>query len=159
MRLTGAWRWRLCAAGLVSLLAPVTAQGQAAPQASAPGACGRAAFEAVVAQAADKLRTLTQQHSPVFQGKLRALKDKRGWSHEQFMAEGARFVQDDKIADYEEKSSQLLDRINNAGSGTGAAAADCQRLGDLQTTMTSLVDIQTAKWTYMNATIDAELAK
>jgi hypothetical protein len=158
MKLTGAWR-RPCAAGLASMLAPFAALGQTAPQPSPAGDCSRAAFEAVVAQAADKLRTLTQQHSPVFQGKLRALKDKRGWSHEQFMAEGARFVQDDKIADYEEKSSQLLDRINNASGGSGAAAADCQRLGDLRATMTSLVDIQTAKWTYMNATIDAELAK
>jgi hypothetical protein len=122
--------------------------------------CQRAEFEAVVASAADTLRTLTQQNSPAFQAKLRALKDKRGWSHDQFMVEGTRFVHDDKIAALEEKSGNLLARINDAGGEvSGRAGPDCAKLGELKGHMATLVDIQKAKWLYMFTTIDAELAK
>jgi hypothetical protein len=133
-----------------------------AQPASVPGAssaCGRNEFEAVVASAGDALRTLTQQNSPTFQGKLRALKDKRGWSHDQFLAEGTRFVRDEKIAEFEEKSGHLLARINDIGGGNSQPGSDCSKLAELKSHMTSLVDVQTAKWSYMFANIDAELAK
>ncbi len=155
---TGSWRQRLGVAALALLPAtPVPAQTAPAPPAGV--ACSRAEFEAVVSEAAEKLRGLTQQKSPQFQGKLRSLKDKRGWSHDQFMTEGARFVADDKIAGYEEKSGQLLARLNGAGGDVVAAGTDCARLAELQATMASLVDLQSEKWTYMFGLVDAELAK
>jgi hypothetical protein len=133
---------------------------QSAPGPSAASACDRADFEAVVAGAGDRLRTLTQQNSPNFQGKLRALKDKRGWSHDQFLAEGTRFVRDEKIAEFEEKSGQLLARINDIdGATSGQQGNDCSKLAELKAHMSSLVDIQTAKWSYMFTNIEAELAK
>jgi hypothetical protein len=136
------------------------AVAQPAPGAGVISACVRTDFEAVVARAGDTLRALTQQNSPNFQGKLRALKDKRGWSHDQFLAEGTRFVRDEKIAEFEEKSGQLLARINDiGGSNSGQAGTDCAKLAELKSHMTSLVDIQTAKWAYMFTNIDAELAK
>ena len=122
--------------------------------------CARADFESVVASASDALRSITQQNSPAFQAKLRALKDKRGWSHDQFMAEGARFVRDDKITAFDDKSGDLLARINDAGGGgAGEAKANCSQLADLKANMAALVEIQTAKWTYMFANIDVELAR
>ncbi len=128
---------------------------------SAQVTCDRTEFETVVSSAADALRSITQQNSPPFQGKLRALKEKRGWSHEQFMAEGARFVRDDKIAAFDEKSGDLLARINDAGSGGNGAPGQgtCAQLADLKSNMAALVEIQTAKWSYMFANIDAELAR
>ncbi|MEQ1648284.1 MAG: hypothetical protein ABL898_06835 [Hyphomicrobiaceae bacterium] len=120
--------------------------------------CQRTDFEAVVDGAAETLRSLTQQHSPVFQGKLRQLREKRGWTHEQFLAEGAKFVRDEKIAEYDDKSEQLLARINSAGDG-GGKTPDCALLATLKGNMTALVETQNAKWTHMFSKLDAELVK
>lgn len=127
---------------------------------AAPEPCVRTDFEAVVDGAAETLRVLTQKNSPSFQAKLRALKDKRGWNHDQFLAEATRFVRDDKITEFEDKSGELLARINGAGSDAGPQKAiDCTQLPDLKANMAALVALQTAKWAYMFGNIDAELAK
>jgi hypothetical protein len=119
--------------------------------------CQRTDFEAVVDGAAETLRSLTQQHSPIFQGKLRQLREKRGWGHEQFLAEGAKFVRDEKITEYDDKSEQLLARINSAGDG-GGKTPDCALLATLKANMAALVETQNAKWSHMFGKLDAELS-
>ncbi len=156
MRWREQWSVALWALTLICLTG-ASARAQAVSGTAA--ACQRTEFESVVASAADALRSITQQNSPAFQAKLRALKEKRGWSHEQFMAEGTRFVRDDKIAAFDEKSGDLLARINNAGSTSLQTETNCAQLTDLKANMAALVDIQTAKWTYMFANIDAEIAR
>ena len=123
--------------------------------------CARADFEGVVNQAAAVLRDLTQQTTGPFQAKLRTLKDKRGWNQQQFVKDGAQFVRDERIIEFDEKSEDLLARINGAGaSGQGeAATGDCNLLADLKANMAALVEAQKTKWTYMFAKIDEELAK
>lgn len=154
-------RWRLAA--LVALAPAVCLGVMALPasgHAQTPANCARADFEAVVDDAGEALRQLTQKNSPQFQAKLRALKEKRGWSNEQFLTEGARFVRDDKIAALEDKSSGLLAKINDAGGEAGnATAVDCKRLDGLKSDLAALVAIQQQKWAYMFTNIDAELAK
>ncbi len=141
-------------AGLLAIAVTESVRAQGA------ATCARADFEAVVDDAGELLRQLTQKNSPQFQGKLRALKEKRGWSNEQFMAEGARFVRDDKIAALEDKSYSLLAKINGAGGEAGnTGAVDCKRLDGLKSDLAALVAIQQEKWTYMFTNIEAELAK
>jgi hypothetical protein len=140
------------AAMLVALVAgPAVAQ-------RAP--CVRGDFETVVADAATALRELTDEKTPLFQQKLRALKDKRRWSHDQFMAEAAPLVQDDRIAELDQRSGELLARINGMGAeGTSAAAPNCRLLADLKASMQALVDTQKAKWAYMLEKVEKELAR
>lgn len=144
-------RWRTGVAFGVVLAALVAGDARAQ-------GCSRTDFEAVVDQASATLRDLVQRNTAEFQGKLRALKAKRGWTHDQFMSEGARFVRDDKIAEYDERSEGLLARINQ-GSDGGGKTPDCGMLGDLRATMATLIEVQEAKWRHMSTTIDAELAK
>lgn len=123
-----------------------------------PGACSRPEFETVVETAATTLRDLSARNKPGFQDKLRTLKDKRGWSTEQFMQEAAIYVQDDKIADLDRRSGELLTRLNTMGeAGAAAKVPDCKLLGDLRATMKSLVDAQVEKWTYMFAKLEKAL--
>ena len=151
------WRTIWSSAALVVLASATCALPQQVPL---PGTCARADFEAIVDGTGETLRALTQKNSPAFQAKLRALKDKRGWSHEQFLAEGARFVADNKISDYDGQSSTLLAKINGAGDEAGSAAAvDCARFGALKADLAALVAIQNEKWAYMFGNIDAELSK
>ena len=151
------WTTIWSVAALVMLASASSARPQQVPLA---GICVRADFEAIVDGTGETLRAVTQKNSPAFQAKLRALKDKRGWSHEQFLAEGARFVADTKISDYDGRSSTLLAKINGAGDEAGSGAAvDCVRFGTLKADLAALVAIQNEKWAYMFGNIDAELSK
>jgi len=124
------------------------------------GGCGRPDFEAVVETAASTLRDLTNKNKPGFQDKLRVLREKRGWTAEQFMREAAIYVQDDTIAELDRRSGDLLTRINTMGeAGASAKAPDCKLLADLRAAMKGLVDAQTEKWTYMFTKLDKALGQ
>ncbi len=130
------------------------------PSSSAGADCQRTDFEAAVGEAAEALRNLNQTNKPAFQGKLRQLKTKRGWTHDQFLAEAAPIVQDTRIAAYDEQSSAFLAKIERLGAeGTAAEAPDCARLEDVRQSMRSLVDVQNAKWAYMFERIGTELGR
>lgn len=122
--------------------------------------CARPEFEIVVGEAAAALRDLTQKNKPVFQARLRLLRDKRGWTQDQFLKEAQPLVQDDKIAGYDEQSSAFLAKIEAMGSsGAGGGDTSCKALALVRAQMKSLVDVQTAKWAYMFERIDRELVK
>ena len=125
-----------------------------------PATCQRADFENAVDEASAGLRDMTLANTPVFQAKLRQLKEKRGWSYDQFMTEAAPLVRDEQIASFDQESETLLLRINNLGEAGGAPAApDCKLLVEVRRTMQALVDTQKSKWAYMFDKIGRELAK
>jgi len=127
---------------------------------AALGECARSDFEAVVDSAAGSLRDMNAANKPKFQDKLRQLRDKRGWTQEQFVKEATPFVLDNQIATYDHQSALLLERIAAGGeAGASAATPDCAMLDSLKASMKLLVDTQAAKWSYMTDRIDAELAK
>jgi hypothetical protein len=141
-------------------VAPFAPPDLVAPKAAPGGVCAKADFEAVVDEAAGALRDLNLQNKPAFQEKLRQLKDKRGWSHDAFLKEAAPFVRDDKIAVYDQESERLLTDISTLGQeGAEAPTPDCALLAGLKTRMQTLVDTQTAKWTYMFQKLDTALAQ
>jgi hypothetical protein len=145
-------------AALLMLSLAVAAHAQEG--APATQACTKADFEAVVDEAAAALRDLNMKNKPAFQEKLRQLKDKRGWSHDQFLQEGTQFVRDDKIAVFDQDSEQLLSDISSQGQeGAEAKTPDCALLTDLRGRMKTLVETQTAKWAYMFQKLDAALAQ
>lgn len=145
-----ALRRAICAA---LLFCPGASQAEDQP-------CGRADFEAVVEEAASGLRDLNTENKPVFQDKLRQLKIRRAWTHDQFLREAAPFVRDEKIEEMDVAIEELLGAIASMGQeGAAAKKPDCALLLELRARMKVLVETQTAKWTYMFSKIDAELAK
>jgi hypothetical protein len=148
---------RAACGGAALLLALLCAGGEAPAQAPQ---CAKADFEAVVNEAGSALRDLNRQNTPTFQSKLRELKDKRGWSNDQFLKEAEPFVRDPEIVALDQKSEQLLVQITGAGQQGGSKVGpDCTMLGDLRAALKSLVETQKSKWTYMFAKIDKEIAK
>lgn len=146
--------WGMVAVVLLAL--PVASQKAAAQ----PSQCAKNDFEAVVNEAGAALRDLNRENTPRFQGKLRDLKDKRGWGNDQFLKEAEPFVRDGEIVVYDQKSEQLLNRITGGGQqGVTGAAPDCAVLAELRAAMKVLLETQKAKWTHMFAKIDKELAK
>jgi hypothetical protein len=145
----------LAALGMVWLAASAYAQGAAPPQ-----ECAKADFEAVVDEAAAALRDLNMKNKPAFQDKLRQLKDKRGWSHDQFLKEGTQFVRDENIEVFDQDSERLLSDISAQGQeGAEAKTPDCALLLELRARMNVLVETQTSKWSYMFEKLDAALAQ
>jgi hypothetical protein len=128
----------------------------AAPQ---PATCTKSDFEAVVKEAGASLRELNGKNTPVFQAKLRELKDKRKWSSEQYLKEAQPLVRDETIAGYDKRSEELVARITAAGQPETPAAPDCTLLAELRADLKTLVETQQAKWTHMFARIEQELAK
>lgn len=123
-------------------------------------ACARTDFEGVVAEAAGTLVDMNNRNTPLFQEKLRALKDKRSWTYDEFVKQAAPLVADDRISAYDQKSADYLLRINSMGDeGANAAKPDCKLLDSLRANMSALVDTQTQKWSYMFGKVDAELAR
>lgn len=117
-------------------------------------------FETVVDQSAEALRGLNALKKPVFQDKLRQLKDKRGWTQDQFLKEAAPFVKDNEIDVFDQRSNDFLVKISTMGEeGSAAKSPDCTMLMQLRVFMNLLVDTQNAKWTYMFGKLDGELAK
>ncbi len=148
-------RRMVCRSGLAVLIVLIAAQARVHA-----AACTRGDFEAVVDEAAAALRDLNQKHRPDFQEKLRQLKEKRGWSHDEFMKEAVSYVKDEKIEVYDRSSNELLDKISTMGQeGAVAKTPDCAVLQDLRGRMAKLVETQTAKWTYMFDKLGAELEK
>ncbi len=122
--------------------------------------CAKAEFEVVVGEAAAALRELNIQNKPVFQAQLKQLREKRGWNHDQFLREAAPFVQDDKIAEYDQRSQDFLERIQTMGAEAPAARdQSCKALAEVRGYMKSLVEVQTAKWSYMFGRVQTELKK
>jgi hypothetical protein len=125
-----------------------------------PTTCAKEDFESVVEVAAGSLRDLNNQNRPVFQEKLRALKEKRNWSHDEFIDKAKPFVKDDKTAVYDETTDELLSAIASMGQeGATASTPNCALMLKLRARMKALVDTQSAKWSYMFQKLDGELAK
>lgn len=122
--------------------------------------CSKADFEAVVDEAAASLRTLNQINRPRFQTRVRELANKRGWTHDQLMSNGAELVRDEKIEEFDQRSDRLLQRISNMGdAGRNAREPDCRLLDELRGHMRDLIEMQQAKWTYMLDKLAREQAK
>jgi hypothetical protein len=144
----------LCGLLLAWGTAPVAAQGGG----SATESCTRQDFETVVESAASALRDLNQRNAPGFQDKLRLLRERRNWTAEEFMDKAAPFVQDERISGYDQRSNDLLMKINTmGGAGASADTPNCKLLEELRATMKALIDTQIEKWAYMFAKIERGL--
>ena len=136
---------------------PAGAQGASTAAATNP-TCTKLEFEAVVENAAASLRDLNARNAPGFQDKLRLLRDRRKWSAEEFMEKAAPFVQDERIAAYDQRSTDLLMKLNSVGAaGASSNVPDCKLLEELRSTMKALIDTQIEKWAYMFAKIERGL--
>ena len=123
-------------------------------------ACKREAFEEAVDLSAAALRDLTGLNRPVFQIRLRELKDKRGWDHNQFLREAAPIVQDTRTDAFDKESANLLEEIARMGAeGSAAAPPDCEALARLKSHMEALVDAQRGKWAYLIGKVEQELGR
>lgn len=142
--------------GVLTLSLVLTFGGLASSAAHA-AACAKDDFAAVVDQSGQVLRALAAENKAPFQDKLRQLKQKNGWTDQQFLTEARPYVVDDRIKALDEEANGLLTGIATLGDTSGAKQPDCTVLDSLKGNLAMLVDVVKAKWRYMDEKIDAAL--
>jgi hypothetical protein len=149
---------RIALAGAVSIAAAMSCGVAFAEEPAL--ACTREEFQSVVEETSAHLREVNSKNRPEFQTKLRQLKAKYKWTHDEFMKHAKPFVRDDKTKVFDRSTEELLSAIASMGNeGASAAKPDCAMLLELRARMNVLVETQNAKWSYLFQKINAELAK
>lgn len=138
---------------------------------AAAAECDRQAFAAVVSQAGGELAAMNEAQKKIFQEKLLLLRTRQGWSDTDYVAKATPFVQDSRIAAFDESNKALLGKIPQLGAGAapepalaGAAASSggpdaqhCAMLVELRALMSTMVENTRAKWGYMLGKVDGAL--
>jgi hypothetical protein len=154
-------RMRLLASAAVLLLIP------AATLSAAAADCGREAFSAVVSQASGELAAINNAQKAGLHEKLQLLKARQGWADGDFVSKATPFVQDAKIAEFDQGNKSLLARVPQLGAPPSLAGAvstlpgtddrNCAMLQELRGLMAQVVENTRAKWTYMLGKVDGAL--
>ncbi len=133
--------------------------------------CDQAAFSAVVDEARSRLEALNTTNKQEFQQKLSALREKRGWSKDDFVKNARPLVQDAEIASFDARHEELLTKVPQIGQAdrpvaslAGIAPAiepasdkRCVMLDELRGLMGQVIENTRAKWAYMHGKTDAML--
>jgi hypothetical protein len=129
--------------------------------------CGRDAFAAVVSHAGAELTAMNTAQKAGLHEKLQLLKARQGWADADFVAKATPFVQDAKIAEFDQGNTTLLARVTQLGAPAalaGAAASlpsaedrSCAMLEELRALMGRVVENTRAKWAYMLGKADTAL--
>lgn len=135
--------------------------------------CDQAAFSAVVDEARTQLQALNTKNKTEFHQKLDALREKRGWSKDDFVKNARPLVQDSEISSYDARHEALLARVSQIGQADQpvaslasiAPAAEpapdkrCVMLDELRSLMGRVIENTRAKWAYMHDKTDAALSQ
>lgn len=129
--------------------------------------CDREAFTAVVGEVSAELAALNAAQKAALHEKLQLLRARQGWADADFVAKATPFVQDAKIAEYDQGIKTLLARVPQLGAPAALAAVapslpaseprNCTTLQELRALLAQLVDNTRAKWGYMLAKADGAL--
>lgn len=128
-------------------------------QAAEAQTCTREAFRKIVDDAGAALRQLHATTQPQVQAGFRRLKEKNGWSEDDYLDKANEFLVDDKTEAFDAKASELLSKLDKLADDTPAApGADCPRLTELEATSLELQATVRAKTTYILRRLDQAAA-
>lgn len=114
--------------------------------------CGKAAFQAVVAEASTTISGMNEQNKAIFQEKLLKLKTSAGWSDGDYVAKATPFVKDARTAELDAANQALLAKVQTLGDAASADKA-CDALSRLKATMAEVIENTRAKWDHMIAKV------
>lgn len=129
--------------------------------------CSREAFSKIVSDVSAELAALNAAQKAGFHEKLQLLKARQGWADGDFVTKATPFVQDAKIAEFDQSNKSLLARVPQLGAPASLAGVapslpsgddrNCAMLQELSGLMTQLVANTRAKWAYMLGKVDVAL--
>ena len=119
--------------------------------------CTPEQFRKVVDEAGAVLRRLNAESQPGLQGGFRKLKNKFGWSDDEYMDKANALLSDRQSEAYDAKAGELLVKLDQLNEGPVGSVQDCARLGELEATALELQATVKVKTRYMLARIDGQL--
>ncbi len=115
-------------------------------------------FAAAVDVSGAALRSFNAKALPELRAKLRALKEKRGWSEDTYEQKALDSVRDQKISEYDRTAEDLITKIDTLGRPLDGQPLDCTKLSELNAAGLELLAVMKAKSSYTLAKLDAEMA-
>lgn len=116
-------------------------------------ACTADRIAAVIDTTGQKLRQYNSETQPRLQGRMRQLGERNGWSSSEIEEKGYALISDDETRKLDEQAGALLTRLDRLGRETPS----CERLAELETVSTQLLEVSAAKGAQMSARLDAAL--
>ncbi len=129
-----------------------------APDGALAEICPADQFRKVVDDAGAALRRVNTESRPRIDSGLRRLKDKFGWSEDDYTEKANALLSDAKSEGYDVTASELLARLDRLSGEGQSGKAECGLLADLESTALELQATVRVKTQYMLSRIDATLA-
>lgn len=117
----------------------------------------RDAVRRLVDEAGARLRVLTAETQPKVQARLRQLRERRGWMDAAGEEKAAAILTDGRTVELDNKSAQLLARIDELAEDGTSEKVDCSRIGELEAASLELQATVRAKSQHMLARLDQEI--
>ena len=139
-----------CSAGLIDA-APAFAEQ--------PAACRAAGFATAVDKSGATLRAFTLDAQPKLQERMRRYSEVKKLDNADYEAAALDAINDDKLTALDEKSANMLLRIDSLGRVAEGTEPDCSKLNDITTLSRDLLAVMKEKSDYMLARLDAKIAE
>lgn len=127
--------------------------------AAAPATCTADDFGLAVDEAGARLRAFNAEASPKLQAKLKALKDKKGWSGPDADDKSHDFLHDQRLDSLDEQANELLVNIDTLGRPPENQPPDCSKLDELRAASSELLTVMRTKSSYTIAKIEGEVGR
>ncbi len=121
--------------------------------------CTAESYGAAVDAAAADIRAFNSDAQPKLQEKLKALKTKKGWSDESFEEKGLDYLRDARIAELDQKTSELYTKIDTLGRPDPGQPVDCAGLAELKAAGSEMLAVLKTKSAYLTEKIDKEIGQ
>jgi hypothetical protein len=135
---------------LAPLLAPATVSA---------ATCTAKEFADAVDQSGASLRALTLEAQPKLQERMRRYKAAMNLPDTDYEDRVFQAIEDDKLGDFDRKSSELLLRVDSLGRVPAGSEPDCAKLDELKLSAAQLNTIVKAKSDYILKRLDEKIAE
>lgn len=122
-------------------------------------ACRAADFATAVDKSGATLRAFTLDAQPKLQERMRRYSEVAKLDSAEYESSAIDAIQDDKLAALDEKSANMLLRIDTLGRVAEGETPDCSKLAEISTMSRDLLAVMKEKADYMLARLDAKIAE
>ncbi|MGE5513115.1 MAG: EipA family protein [Bacteroidota bacterium] len=121
--------------------------------------CSRDAFAKIVNDSGAALRRLSAESQPKLQAGFRKLKEKNGWREEDYLDKASALLSDERTEAFDQKSSELLARLDRLADEAPNAPDACSRLAELEATALELQATVRAKTEHQLARLNEAIGE
>ena len=121
--------------------------------------CSAGDFAKVFDESGKSLRAFALATQPKLQERMRAYRDAKKLTDENYEDAALDAIQDSTLAGLDEKSSTLLESVHANGRIPEGGAPDCTKLDTITVQARDLLDVMRQKSDYMLARLDAKIAE